>query len=157
MTSHEQPPFVLHSEMAQRFVGYLLGRLGLFAASQFDARMESVGLDRRQWGVLNALDNEQGFMTQQQLGRSIAIHPSTMVATIDELETEGLVERGPHPSDRRAHAVSLTDHGYATLDRARRLAGEAQGELMAPLTAAEQATLHQLLLKLAEGIAERPD
>jgi DNA-binding MarR family transcriptional regulator len=79
-----------------------------------------------------------------------------MVATIDALEAAGLVRRGPHPSDRRAHAVSLTDAGRETLQRARRLAGESQRELMSPLTAEEQATLHQLLLKLAEGVAERP-
>ena len=156
MSPQEQSPFVLHPAMASRYVGYLLGRLGLFAAARFDAQMEAVGLDRREWGVLNALDAEQGFMTQQQLGRSIAIHPSTMVATIDALEAAGLVRRGPHPSDRRAHAVSLTDVGRETLQRARRLAGESQRELMSPLTAEEQATLHQLLLKLAEGVAERP-
>ena len=69
--------------MARRYTGYLIGRLGLFAARRFDAQLGSVGLTRRQWAVLNALDAE-GPVTQQQLGRAISIDPSTMVATIDE-------------------------------------------------------------------------
>ena len=68
------------------------------------------------WGVLNVLDVE-GAITQQSLGRSVGIDPSSMVATIDELESRGLVERRRHPSDRRAHALYLTEAGTDTLAR----------------------------------------
>jgi DNA-binding MarR family transcriptional regulator len=155
MPPHEQPPFVLHPGMASRYTGYLIGRLGMFAARRFDAQIASVGLTRRQWGVLNALDSD-GPVTQQQLGRAISMDPSTMVATIDELERDRLVQRRPHPSDRRAHQVHLTGHGTEILGQARRLAGRAQEELMAPLTDDERVTLHALLLKVAEAASELP-
>ncbi|MGI8715471.1 MAG: MarR family winged helix-turn-helix transcriptional regulator [Solirubrobacteraceae bacterium] len=151
----EQPALILHPGMASRYTGYLIGRLGLFAARRFDAQLAVVGLTTRRWAVLNALDSE-GPATQQHLGRAISIDPSTMVATIDELERDGLVERRPHPSDRRAHAVQLTDPGREILARARRLAGEAQQELMAPLNDSERATLHELLLKVAQGATRLP-
>jgi DNA-binding MarR family transcriptional regulator len=72
-----------------------------------------------------------------------------MVATIDELEKSGLVERRPHPTDRRAHALHVTDKGRETLARGRKLARHAQEELLAPLSAREREQLHDLLLRLA--------
>jgi DNA-binding MarR family transcriptional regulator len=75
--------------------------------------------------------------------------PSSMVATIDELEAKGLVERRAHPSDRRAHALHITRRGRQTLTRGRELARGAQEELLAPLSAEERDQLHALLLRLA--------
>ena len=81
-----------------------------------------------------------------------------MVATIDGLQSWGLVERRPHPSDRRAHALHLTDEGREVLERGRRLARDAQEDLLAPLDAEQRKTLHDLLLRLALASApERPD
>jgi DNA-binding MarR family transcriptional regulator len=100
------------------------------------------------WGVLNVLDAE-GEITQQALGVSTAIDPSSMVATIDDLEKRGLVERRQHPTDRRAHALHITEAGQETLTKGRRLAREAQDRLLAPLSAEEREQLHGLLLRLA--------
>jgi DNA-binding MarR family transcriptional regulator len=72
-----------------------------------------------------------------------------MVSTIDELEAAGLVERHRHPSDRRAHALHLTDEGRARLARGRGLAKQAQEDLLAPLNATERKQLHDLLFRLA--------
>ena len=94
-------------------------------------------------------------MTQQQLHESTGIDPSSMVAVIDELEAEGFAERRPHPDDRRARAIYLTDSGERTLEHVRRLTADLQGELFAPLTAEERRTLHGLLRKLA-GVSESP-
>ena len=60
-----------------------------------------------------------------------------------------MVQRRRHPTDRRAHALHITDEGRQTLARGRRLAGAAQNELLAPLDDAERAQLHELLLRLA--------
>lgn len=80
--------------------------------------------------------------------------PSSMVTTIDELESKGLVERRTHPSDRRAHALHVTDEGRATLERGRRLARQAQDELLSPLTAEERDVLHDLLLRVARAAGQ---
>jgi DNA-binding MarR family transcriptional regulator len=75
--------------------------------------------------------------------------PSSMVSTIDELEAKGLVERRPHPTDRRAYALHITDPGREALTRGRKVAGEAQRELLAPLSDVERETLQGLLLRLS--------
>jgi DNA-binding MarR family transcriptional regulator len=72
-----------------------------------------------------------------------------MVSTLDELESAGLVERRRNPEDRRAHLVSLTPKGRHSLKRGRQLAGQAQEELLAPLTGDERIALHDFLLRIA--------
>lgn len=136
-----------------RNTGYLISRLGVYAQRQFSDRLETVGLTPRMWGALNVMTHE-GALSQQELGRRIGMDPSTMVSTIDELERQGLVERHPHPSDRRAHALHVTEKGRATLQRGRRLAGQAQDELLAPLSAEERDVLHELLLRVAQAAGQ---
>jgi DNA-binding MarR family transcriptional regulator len=138
-----------------KHTGFLLARMGHVASKQFAERIAQLGLTTRMWGALNVLDAE-GATTQQFLGKCTGIDPSSMVATIDDLEARGLVERRPHPSDRRAHALHITDEGREVLTRGRRLAHGAQEDLLAPLTAQERKTLHDLLLKLATASAPDP-
>jgi DNA-binding MarR family transcriptional regulator len=131
-----------------RHTGFLISRMGMVAQKRFQERLDSLGLTTRMWGALNVLDHE-GAVTQHALGKSIGMDPSSMVATIDELEARGLVERQRHPSDRRAHALHVTELGRTTLTQGRRLAKQAQDDLLAPLDAEERKQLHDLLLRLA--------
>jgi DNA-binding MarR family transcriptional regulator len=131
-----------------KHTGFLLARMGHVAAKQFGLRLEQLGLTTRMWGALNVLEAE-GAITQQKLGKCTGIDPSSMVSTIDELEAAGLVERRQHPSDRRAHALHITELGRTTLRQGRELARRAQEDLLAPLSADERKQLHALLLRLA--------
>jgi DNA-binding MarR family transcriptional regulator len=130
--------------------GLLINRIGAVARKRFSERLEALGLNLRMWGVLNVL-NAEGSITQHALGKSVGIDPSSMVSTIDELETNGLVERRRHPTDRRAHALHLTARGRDTLNRGRRIAREAQDELLAPLDAEERKELHEMLCRIARA------
>jgi DNA-binding MarR family transcriptional regulator len=105
------------------------------------------------WGTLNVLENE-GAVTQHSLCQGVGMDPSSMVATIDELEAQGLVERRRHPQDRRAHAVHMTTKGRSTLARGHEQARSAQRELLAPLNRQERAQLHTLLLRLADATSD---
>jgi DNA-binding MarR family transcriptional regulator len=136
-----------------KHTGFLLARMGHVAAKQFSARLEQLGLTTRMWGALNVLDVE-GPLNQQVLGKLTGIDPSSMVSTVDDLEGAGLVERRRHPSDRRAHALHITEGGRETLTRGRQLARAAQEDLLAPLSAQERKQLHELLLRLV--IATKP-
>ncbi len=147
-------PFGLHAALT-RHTGFLVNRIAVIARKQFTARLDSLDLNLRMWGVLNVLDVE-GAITQHALGRCVGIDPSSMVATIDELESRGLVERRRNPSDRRAHALHLTEAGTETLARGRALARQAQEELLAPLDEDEREQLHELLLRVAMAAGKPP-
>jgi DNA-binding MarR family transcriptional regulator len=146
------PPVALHEALIQN-TGFLISRMGMVASRAFAQRIAEVGLSPRGWGALNVLDQE-GAITQQSLGRCIGMDPSTMVATIDELEAEGLVERRRNPEDRRAHALHITAQGRRALAEGRKVARRAQADLLAPLDAGERRQLHELLLRLAEASAQ---
>jgi DNA-binding MarR family transcriptional regulator len=148
----EGPPAGLHAALA-RHTGFLLNRIAAVSRKRFTAKLDSLGLNLRMWGVLNVLDVE-GAITQHRLGKCVGIDPSSMVSTIDELETRGLVERRRHPTDRRAHALHLTELGRVTLKQGRELAREAQNDLLAPLSGAERKQMHELLLRVAVGLGD---
>jgi DNA-binding MarR family transcriptional regulator len=73
---------------------------------------------------------------------------SYVTSLADALEERGLVERQPHPTDRRIKMLVLTDKGVAVRERARELLGEPPPSFGA-LTAAEQRQLRDLLHKVA--------
>jgi DNA-binding MarR family transcriptional regulator len=134
-----------------RNTGFLLSRVGDLTRRRFAEQLATLDLTPRMFGTLNVLDAE-GAITQHALCKGVGMDPSSMVATLDELEARGLVERRQHPQDRRAHALHLTDAGQEVLGRARQVARAAQQELLGVLSSEERAQLHELLLRLASGL-----
>jgi DNA-binding MarR family transcriptional regulator len=56
-------------------------------------------------------------MMQAEMADALEIQPITLARLIDRLCQHKLVERRPHPSDRRANRLYLTAKGRATLLR----------------------------------------
>ena len=77
------------------------------------------GLARRGLSVPRAhllwVLHHDGPSTQRALADGLKVTPRNVTALVDGLEETGFVARGPHPTDRRATRVSLTEHGTATL------------------------------------------
>jgi DNA-binding MarR family transcriptional regulator len=73
-----------------------------------------------------------------------------MVELIDDLEDRGLVKRRRHPSDRRAHALTLTAKGKQLLTRAFTVAFSIEAELCADLEPADRQKLLVLLGQLRQ-------
>ena len=83
--------------------------------------------------------------SQQAIGERLRIPASRMVAFIDSLEARGLLERRPHPTDRRARALHLTEDGRALLAEAYAAAVAFESDLCAGLSAGERERLLELL------------
>src|SRR5260370_18359873 len=135
-----------------RFTGYLMARLGQRSSRRFALALEPLGLHPKHFGVLTIVAAQPGI-TQNELRDRTAIDPSSMVAVIDELEERGLAERRPHPTDRRARTVYVTEEGERTIQLIRELGARLQDELFGALTEDEQRTRHQILVKLASAPA----
>src|SRR2546429_4031709 len=128
---------------------FLLKRLGFAAKGKSMDAFEETGLHPYHLGVLIALA-EGGHETQGAIADSLGYDRGQLVGLLDELEERGLVERKRDPSDRRRHLVELTAEGKRTLGQLRALAARLENEFLAPLNAEQRASLHALLLELAE-------
>ncbi len=95
-------------------VGFSLSQVGLETSRQFGDVVAAIGLEPRHFAVLYAVQRSTGQL-QQTIGDRLAIPPSTMVAIVDHLEGEGLLERRPLATDRRARTLFLTGRGEALL------------------------------------------
>jgi DNA-binding MarR family transcriptional regulator len=116
---------------------------------RFAQKLGPLGLAPPHVGILRALSESAG-MSQQQLAVLLGLHPSRLVALVDDLEGRGLAERRESPDDRRTHALVLTEEGKKTLAEAMRISVKHQEELCAGLDAKEREQLGQSLEKIAE-------
>ncbi len=90
-------------------IGLLVRRVRAAAASHELSLTES--------GVMARLA-KHGPATAAELARAESIKPQSMAATIAALEERDLVERTPHPTDRRQMNVALTAKGAGRAARA---------------------------------------
>jgi MarR family transcriptional regulator, organic hydroperoxide resistance regulator len=103
-------------------------------------RAVKLGLTAAQATALRELT---GPMTMSELAERMGCEPSNATVVVDRLEGQGLLERRPHPSDRRAKQLILTPDGTELRGRLLELLG-AESPL-AGLTQEEQSVLHDLL------------
>lgn len=128
---------------------FLLAQLGAHAASQFAERLKILDLAPPDAGILRLLRVAPG-LSQQELGLKLGIHPSRLVAILDNLEKRGLLERRPNSDDRRLYSIHLTTGGEEILGRIGKVAREHQDSLLSALNGEERTLLGSLLLRLAD-------
>jgi DNA-binding MarR family transcriptional regulator len=138
-----------HSEMGLKQPAFLLAQLGAHAASQFTERLGVLELTPADAGILRLLRVEAG-PSQQELATRLRIHPSRLVAILDDLEKRGFVERRANPDDRRLYSLHLAQAGGEALDRIGRVAREHQDALLSALSREERDQLANLLLRIAD-------
>jgi DNA-binding MarR family transcriptional regulator len=71
-----------------------------------------------QMGALSRLE-QSGPMTTADLARAESMKPQSMGVILASLEQEGLIERRPHPTDRRQVLFVLTEAGAVVRTRHR--------------------------------------
>jgi len=128
---------------------FLLKRLGFAAKEGSMKAYEGTGLHPYHHAILLVLD-ERSAETQGSIADALGYDRGQLVGLLDELEERRLIERRRDPDDRRRHLVGLTPDGKRTLKRLRALSKEIEDEFLDPLGEKERATLHGLLLRLAE-------
>jgi DNA-binding MarR family transcriptional regulator len=129
-------------------VAFLLAQVGAHAAMRFGERISRLNLTPPDAGILRML-GASGGLSQQELSTRLSIHPSRLVAILDALEEQRLVERRPNTDDRRQYALHLTEKGKGMLSDIGRIGREHIDSLCASLTAVEREQLGELLQKIA--------
>jgi DNA-binding MarR family transcriptional regulator len=143
------PPVVRLPEELVGSATFLLKRLGFAAKERSLHAYEQTGLHPYHFAILLVL-SERSLETQGAIADALGYDRGQLVGLLDELEERGLVERRRDANDRRRHLVSLTPEGKRTLRRLRAISRQTEDDFLAPLSDEERATLHALLLRLAE-------
>jgi DNA-binding MarR family transcriptional regulator len=129
-------------------LGMLLRIAHVRAARTGNEALRPLGIETRHLGVLLMLDRE-GPLSQTRIGAQLGADKSQMGRSVDDLERLGLAVRRADPQDRRTRQVSLTPEGEEMLARAKKAAAGAAGEIFQALSTGEQATLRDLLSRIA--------
>jgi DNA-binding MarR family transcriptional regulator len=112
-----------------------------------EQRLAPSGLTMKHSWALHALDEP---VSMRGLAERLGIDASYVTAIADQLEERGLIERQPHPTDRRIKSLALTGEG-------RRVRDQILVELWTTvpsldgLTDPERQELRRLLHKAVEG------
>ena len=116
-----------------------------------DQQAREHGMTRAQWGALVRLEREEG-MTQAEMAESLEIQPISAARLLDRLCGQGLVERQPHPSDRRANRLFLTAKGRATLESFIPLGRQISAHMLGSLTEADAGKFLDTLIRIKHNI-----
>jgi DNA-binding MarR family transcriptional regulator len=118
------------------------------AGSGFWAKkVKHLGVTASQAMVLNFL-GEEDRIPSHVLCRKLQITSATMTGILDRLEKMALIERQPHPEDRRAIFVCLTDQGLSHAREINAIMVEANEEFLSQLGSKKSLNFRALLKQL---------
>ena len=117
-------------------------------ASQAEALRE-VELSTSAFNVLMALRNTPGKQLEPcDIADRLLVTRPSVTGLLDTLEGKGLIERHPHPQDRRRRLVRLTDAAHAVLTENLALHYAELERMFAALSRKEQKVLVTLLRRI---------
>src|SRR6266702_5898045 len=99
-------------------IGAMLHDVARLISRRFERRARQTGLPvtRQQARALLHIARNEG-LSQAAVAMMLDIEPIALVRILDRLHEEGLVERRPHPTDRRVRTLWLTPLAWDVVDR----------------------------------------
>lgn len=137
-----EPPYVLEDQIGFKLRLAYQKNIEIFALALPE-------ITPMQFAVLAKMQ-EMGTLSQNRLGRLVAMDAATIKGVIDRLRLRGLVETVPSATDRRRLEVSLTDEGAALIAALAPRAAQVSRQTLRKLKPREAAQLLDLLDRLVE-------
>jgi DNA-binding MarR family transcriptional regulator len=110
--------------------------------------LEAHGLSMWGYVVLGALDRSP-VRSQAALADAIGADKTRIIATLDELQERGYIERRPDPDDRRVRLLALTESGRAVKDAAQEAIQRGEERWLGRLSANDRRVFLRLLRQLS--------
>jgi DNA-binding MarR family transcriptional regulator len=114
--------------------------------------LEAHGLSMWSYIVLAALDRSP-IRTQAALAEAIGADKTRIIPTLDELQSQGFIERRPDPDDRRARLLALTDTGRDVKDAVQAEIQRGEERWLGTLSPGDRA----VFLRVLEQLTDEPD
>lgn len=132
-------------------IGFVLHDVARLMRKRFEQHSRHAALTRSQWHVLAMLSKHEGIY-QKGLADLLEIESITLVRLLDKMQARGLVERRPHPTDRRITQLFLTAEAIPLLEVMRNFGDKTRSEAMADFSYEDQEQLHSLLSRMREHL-----
>lgn len=132
-------------------IGLLLIDTGRLLRKRFEQNVRGTGLTRAQWQVLKEIYVQEG-LNQGALAELLEVEPITVGRLVDRLEQAGLIERRPHPTDRRAWSLYLLPAAHPLLETLKGIAAETRAELLQGMSDAEIDEAMRLFAKMKDNL-----
>ncbi|HEV7662878.1 MAG TPA: MarR family transcriptional regulator [Chloroflexota bacterium] len=107
--------------------------------------------------VLEILRGASEPLPPYVIAERLFLHRATVTGLLDSLETRGLVQRGPHPKDRRMVLITITPTARQLMDELVPRLHRAERAWLASLPAEQRRTLLELLVQLQAGLDASED
>lgn len=133
---------------------FLLTSAGRSLEIEAAIELQKIGTTPRSYCVLSKA--REGEFTQIELAKRCGLDKTTMVVAIDELESAGLAERRPSPTDRRARVIAVTPAGHEMAARGRDVMANLYADVLDALPEDERLPFVTALSQLAEGRLANP-
>ena len=135
-------------------VSFLLAHTSHVLATRMAAAFAEIETTPRGFCVL--VHAMEGEYTQIELAAICDLDKTTMVITLDDLETAGFAERVPSPTDRRARIVRVTAAGRKAAAAGAVIADREHQEVLDALSPAQRDAFLGALQSLAGGLLADP-
>ena len=149
MTSHSKGKKAVNESgyTVERQVGHLLRRAHQRHCAIFT---DNIGkeLTPVQFAAL-AMIEQRGEVSQNHLGRLIAMDPATIQGVVGRLSERGLIQSKPDPDDRRRQLWYLAKKGSKLLSDLVPVAESISEQTLGPLNERERASFMKLLAKIS--------
>lgn len=87
--------------------------------ARIDAVLRPLGLTFARYEVLMLLlFSRTGALSLSKVGARLQVHPTSVTNAVDRLERQRLIQRVPHPTDRRTTLAEITDSGRLLAEKA---------------------------------------
>ena len=91
-------------------LGFILNKTNTKLKNKLSQRFNEFNVTPEQWAVLNGLWTQEGLTPKELADITFKDKPNTN-RILEKLQAKGLIVRRPHPVDKRAYQIFLTDHG----------------------------------------------
>ena len=118
------------------------------------SRLGEGGISYARMRLLGAL-HCGGPQIMSSISDELGVTRRNVTALVDALEEEGLVQRKPHPTDRRATIIELTEQGFETTKNMYEEHRAAVADLFADLSEEDRGELTRLLGSLREALRQK--
>jgi len=119
-----------------------------------DRRLKDLGMSQAGWMTIAMVAKAKEPLSQIELANRVGVEGATMVAMLDRLARDGLVERQPSPTDRRVKRVVLTPAGSKLYDTVRTEGAAVRKKLLAGVDAKQLLAATELLEHLLRLLDE---